>query len=75
MGAEWFARKLKELRDAAGLSQGQLAEEAGLSQKAISLLEAGNRQPTWDTVCRIADALGAKLDQFREPAATNKRGK
>ncbi|MGH9248812.1 MAG: helix-turn-helix transcriptional regulator [Acidimicrobiales bacterium] len=50
--------QLKQVRIAAGLSQRKLAEQAGCSQTAIHLLEAG-RMPicTWKLALSIAGVL------------------
>src|SRR5579875_1574265 len=54
-----FGTLLKHYRLAAGLSQEQLAERAGLSADAISALErAIRRAPYRETVQRVAAALG-----------------
>jgi transcriptional regulator with XRE-family HTH domain len=54
-----FGRRLKRLREAAGLTQEELAERAGLSRKAISMLERGERnRPYPHTVRSLAEALG-----------------
>ncbi|WIG61135.1 MAG: oligopeptide ABC transporter, periplasmic oligopeptide-binding protein OppA [Ktedonobacterales bacterium] len=53
-----FADLLRRYRTAAGLTQEELAEEAGLSVDAISTLERGvRRAPRKDTVALLADAL------------------
>jgi non-specific serine/threonine protein kinase len=53
-----FASLLKESRLKRGLSQETLAERAGLTREAISLLERGARlTPRRDTVILLADAL------------------
>lgn len=52
-----FGRVLRELRTKAGLSQGQLALNAGLDRTYISLLERGLRQPTLLTLFRLAEIL------------------
>ena len=41
---EAFGARLRRLREAAGLTQEELAERAGLAAKAISALERGERQ-------------------------------
>ncbi len=57
-GASPFGAKLKELREAAGLTQEGLARRAGLTAKAISALERGERKrPYSHTVKALADAL------------------
>ena len=53
-----FGSLLKAYRLARGLSQGALAERAGLSPDAISLLERGRRlSPRRDTVALLAKTL------------------
>ncbi len=59
LGAESFGERLRRHREAAGLSQEELAERAGISGKAIGALERGERRrPYPATVRQIADALG-----------------
>ena len=73
-----FAIRLKELRTAAGLTQGELAEKAGLSQAAISDIEQGRRAPLWETGIALVKALGVGCDVFLEeaaPAAPSPRGR
>ncbi|MDX6258941.1 MAG: hypothetical protein QOH84_629, partial [Kribbellaceae bacterium] len=54
-----MAGLLREYRVAAGLTQAGLAEKAGLSEQAISLLERGTRRrPRIDTI----EALGVALE-------------
>jgi transcriptional regulator with XRE-family HTH domain/tetratricopeptide (TPR) repeat protein len=56
--ASTFGKLLKRYRAAAGLTQEELAERAGLSVEGISALERGvNRSPRRDTVDLLADAL------------------
>ena len=70
MTAEWFAARLRELRVAARLTQGQLAEKAGVKRGAIARWELGTREPSWSNVVALADALGVSCDEFRqEPGA------
>src|SRR5690349_5739757 len=53
-----FGALLQEYRAAAGLSQEELAELAGLSRRGISNLERGERRrPDPATVRRLAEAL------------------
>ncbi len=51
-------RNAARLRNAAGLTQEQLAERSGLSQQYISSLERGKRNPTIVTLYELAQALG-----------------
>ncbi len=59
-----FGARLRRLREAAGLTQEELADRAGLSRKAISLLERGERKrPYPHTVRSLADALSLPEDE------------
>lgn len=54
-----FARTLRDLRQAAGLSQELLAQRSGLSLRGISDLERGARKtPRLETVRLLAEGLG-----------------
>lgn len=53
-----FGANLRRLRLAAGLSQMQLGDRAGLHFSEISRLERGLRDPRLTTVVRLARALG-----------------
>jgi transcriptional regulator with XRE-family HTH domain len=58
-----LAQRVKELREARGLSQQALAVAAGLSVSMVSLIEQGQREdPRVSTVQALADALGVSLD-------------
>ena len=57
-GSAEFGRLLASRRQAAGLSQAELAERAAMSVRAISNLERGRtRWPHPDSVHRLAGAL------------------
>jgi predicted ATPase/transcriptional regulator with XRE-family HTH domain len=59
-----FGVLLRRYRERAGLSQEELAERAGLSDQAISVLERGERRhPYPATVRSLADALGLADDE------------
>ena len=54
-----MALHLKTARKLKGISQQELAQMSGVDHSTISNIERGeNTNPTWDTVCRIAAALG-----------------
>jgi transcriptional regulator with XRE-family HTH domain len=53
-----FGEVLRDSRTKAGISQENLAFKADLDRTYISLLERGLRQPTLETVFRLADVLG-----------------
>ena len=50
MGAEWFAGRLRELRERAGLTQKDLADRAGVSKATVADLEQGRYEPSWPMV-------------------------
>lgn len=51
-------RVVRQLRKEIGLSQEELAAEAGLHRTYISLVERGQRNITVDALSQIAEALG-----------------
>ena len=57
-------RRLRALREAAGLSQLQLAAASGISHEAISTLEAGKRAPLAATVRSLAQGVGVEPERF-----------
>ena len=69
-----FGDAVRERRLAAGLTQEQLAERAGVDRKSISRMETGAYSPSLDRVWRVADALQITLsDFFGEPTSGTKR--
>jgi len=56
-----IGRAVRELRLALGLSQQELATRAGMTQPALSRLEAGAATPTIGVLERVAAALDADL--------------
>lgn len=55
-----LAFALAEARNAAGVTQAELAKRMGTSQAAIARVESGRMKPKWETVERYASALGKK---------------
>jgi transcriptional regulator with XRE-family HTH domain len=53
-----FGKRLAEVREAAGFTQSSLARAVGLSQSAISQIEAGERNPSYETIRQLATAMG-----------------
>lgn len=72
----YFANRLKQLRAEAGLSQPALAERCDISVSAIRHFEYGLREPSYDSLVKLATGLGVSLSAFDPPAekpATPKR--
>jgi transcriptional regulator with XRE-family HTH domain len=59
-----IGRHVRVLREKAAISQAQLAQKAGLSQRAVRELEAGRTNPSLATVVGVAGALGVGLDEL-----------
>jgi transcriptional regulator with XRE-family HTH domain len=62
--AETFADRLVKLREAKGLTRYRVAVLAGLTHQTMANLEHGSSQPTWDTVQRLAIAIGCGVQDF-----------
>jgi DNA-binding XRE family transcriptional regulator len=67
--AEWFAGRLRELRQRAGLTQADLAGRAGLTREGVAQLETGRRKPAWETVLALCSALACSCEAFTQPPA------
>lgn len=52
---------LKSLRKSRGLTQAQLGDKLGLSQKRIAGIEKNPQVTTFDQISRIVSLLGARL--------------
>jgi predicted ATPase/DNA-binding CsgD family transcriptional regulator/DNA-binding XRE family transcriptional regulator len=69
-----FGERLRRYRERAALTQGELAERAGLTAMAISALERGERtRPYPNTVRALADALGLDETERTEMVASVQR--
>ena len=55
-----IGEELRKAREAAGLSQEELAFEAGLSRPYVSILERDLKSPTLQSLFRICAALGIR---------------
>ncbi|MES2595799.1 MAG: helix-turn-helix transcriptional regulator [Verrucomicrobiota bacterium] len=49
---------LREAREEASLSLGEVAKISGLNRQAITFIERGDRKPTTDTIAKLTLALG-----------------
>ena len=66
-----FGGRLRNLREAAGLTQEELASRAGMTSKGISAIERGERKrPYPHTVRSLADALGLPEEERAALLAT-----
>lgn len=74
-----FPGRLRTAREYRGLTQGELAKQAGLQSSAVSHFETGARKPSFDNLRRLADTLDVTTDyllgrvaQFRELAGADR---
>jgi transcriptional regulator with XRE-family HTH domain len=72
-----MGERFKALREAAGLSQSQLARASGVPLRSYQQWEQGRRTPLFDAAVKIADALDVSLDELagRGPRRKAKGGK
>lgn len=64
--------RLRELRLAARLTQGQLAERVGVSRQTANSIETGRFVPGTDVALRIAAALGCRVEDIFSIAETDR---
>ena len=67
------AARLRELREAQGISMRSLATKSGLSANALSMIERGKTSPSVSTLYKLADALGVAITSFFEAEAERKQ--
>jgi transcriptional regulator with XRE-family HTH domain len=74
MPQHYFAARLRELREARGWSQQELAERVGLHMMTVSRFERGTLKPTWENALALAEALGVDCLAFcQEPVTSAER--
>ena len=59
-----LAKAIKEIREAKGLTQGQLAGFTGLSEAYLSRVECGEKGASLDVLTRLAEALKIKPSEI-----------
>lgn len=64
MNLKAIGTRIKEAREAKGLTQEQLAEIVGLSSTHISVIERGVKAPKLETFIEIANALDVTSDSL-----------
>ena len=57
-----FPTRLRTAREHRELSQGELADRAGLQASAVSHFETAGRKPSFDNLKKLADALNISTD-------------
>jgi putative transcriptional regulator len=64
MGDPRLASRLKEARTAAGLTQAELAEKAGVSRKTVNTVENGVFIPSTVLALSLARALEVRVEDL-----------
>lgn len=59
-----IGQRIQEYRKQKNLTQEQLAETTGISQKHLSRIEQGYHNPRFDLIIEIANALNVPTDAF-----------
>lgn len=60
-----LGQRIREAREAAGLTQTELADKIGSEQTRISEIERGQHVPQIARLFLLADALGVTVDELR----------
>ncbi len=61
-----IGERIQHYRKKAGLSQEEVAEQSGLTQKHISRIEGGYHSSLFITIMMIAKAINVPIDAFTE---------
>ena len=56
-----IGKRIAKIREQVGHTQSSLARAVGTSQSAISQIEAGERNPTYEMLRQISEALGVSV--------------
>lgn len=66
-----IAKRLNSVRKSKNISVYKLSQLSGVSETHIRDLERGDRNPSLDTLCRLAEPLGISLSElFNESECT-----
>lgn len=69
-----FGKLLAEARRKKGLTQVELAKLLDTSSRVVSYYEREATNPSWDTICKIANVLKISPESMLEPAAKAEPG-
>ena len=58
-----MANNIKQLREAAGMTQAELAAKMQLTTPSITKWELGRANPTYDSLIQLAEIFGCTLDE------------
>lgn len=61
-----LSEKIRVLRESAGMTQAELAERVGVSEKVVSKWECGETKPSVEVLPALADAFAMNIDDLFE---------
>lgn len=61
---ENIGKRIRDARKAAGMTQAELADKLGISYQGITQWENGLRNPKYESLCKIADAIGITVGEL-----------
>lgn len=61
---EIFARNVRRIRNARGLTQDELGDASGLTRNYIGMIERAETSPTLDAIDAICQALGRPASEM-----------
>ena len=64
--ARKFGRHLKKVREKHSISAAELARRCFIEKSHVSMMEAGESNPTLYTLHKIADALGISISELMQ---------
>lgn len=65
-----IGKQLRRIRTEQGYTQRQVAIAVGVTDAQISRIETDASEPEAETMAKIADFLGVRMDDLREPRST-----
>lgn len=63
--ASFSGPKLQAARERAGLTQAELAAMVGISRQTVGAIETGRHGTSFELACKLADALGVRIESLR----------
>lgn len=72
MDIKKIGTRIKEIRKQKGLTQIEVANRAGIAVNSLRLYEGNKREPRFEQLIHIADALDVSIDDFFDPYLSSK---
>lgn len=66
-GRRALGARIRQLREAAHLTQARLAEDAGIGRVTLVRIEKGEQSPKYDTLMALGEALGREPGELFRP--------